>query len=77
MAMSHDQPDNANRLEKLGAGIALTPWTFTPNRVEKELGKLLRDPVYARAAGELVERTKVTRDTAELVRWVEERVGCE
>ncbi len=74
MAMSHDQPDNANRLEKLGAGIALTPWTFRPNRVEKELGKLLRDPAYARAAQELVERTEVTRDTEELVEWIERRV---
>ena len=74
MAMSHDQPDNANRLEKLGAGIALTPWTFTPDRVERELGKLLRDPAYARAAGELVERTEVTRDTGELVDWIEERL---
>jgi rhamnosyltransferase subunit B len=70
MAMSHDQPDNADRLERLGAGIGLIPWTFTPDRVERELGKLLRDPSFARAAAERGKMTEVKRDTEELVGWL-------
>jgi rhamnosyltransferase subunit B len=75
MAMSHDQPDNANRLEKLGAGIGLTPRTFTPDRVERELGKLLSDPSFARAATELKERTEGARDAEQLAGWIEARAG--
>ncbi|MDZ4290022.1 MAG: glycosyltransferase [Prosthecobacter sp.] len=73
MAMAHDQPDNAHRLEQLGAGLGLTPRTFTPDRVAAALTRLLTDPAIAQAtrrcAGHLEER----RDPGALLDWIETR----
>lgn len=71
MAMSHDQPDNADRLEKLGAGIGLMARDFTPARVTKDLGKLLGASSFADAAEVLKRKTEARRDVAELVGWIE------
>jgi rhamnosyltransferase subunit B len=70
MAMAHDQPDNAARLEKLGAGIGLTPKSFTPDRVAKELQRLLDDGSFADAAEILKRGTESRRDEEELVGWI-------
>lgn len=74
MAMSHDQPDNAERLRKLGAGIALMARDFTPERVTKELARLLGESHFVEAAGLLKSKTEATTDVAEMVRWVEGRM---
>ena len=74
MAMSHDQPDNADRLEKLGAGIGLMARDFTPERVTRELGKLLGDKSFADAAEVLKGKTEQRRDVGELVEWIEGRM---
>lgn len=74
MAMSHDQPDNAERLRKLGAGIGLMARDFTPERVTKELARLMGEKSFAEAAEVLKRRTKAAGDVAELVRWIERRV---
>jgi UDP:flavonoid glycosyltransferase YjiC (YdhE family) len=42
MPMSHDQPDNALRLRRLGVGDLLTPGRFTGARVAAALDRLLR-----------------------------------
>ena len=71
MAMSHDQPDNAERLKKSGAGIGLTPSTFTADRVEKELGRLLHEPSFRDAATRLMRKMEPRKETRELVIWIE------
>lgn len=75
MAMSHDQPDNADRLEKLGAGIFLMAGEFTPDRVTKELARLLEDNSFADAAEVLKRKASERREDAELVSWIEERMS--
>jgi len=70
MAMSHDQPDNADRLEKSGAGIGLTPRTFTADRVERELGRLLYESSYKDAATRLMGKVKERRETEKLLDWI-------
>lgn len=77
MAMSHDQPDNAERLRKLGAGIALMARDFTPERVTKELARLLGESTFAEAADVLKRKTEAAGDVAGMVRWVECRVESE
>lgn len=77
MAMSHDQPDNAERLEKLGAGIALMARDFTPERVTKELAKLLGESSFAGSAEVLKRKTEAASDVAGIVRWIECRVESE
>jgi rhamnosyltransferase subunit B len=51
MAMSHDQPDNGYRLQRLGVGAYLYPKTFTPERVADALQRLTSSPEVARACG--------------------------
>lgn len=74
MAMSHDQPDNAERLRKLGAGIALMARDFTPERVSKELARLLGESPFVEAAEVLKKKTEAPSDVTEMVRWVEGRM---
>ncbi|MGO9470633.1 MAG: glycosyltransferase [Isosphaeraceae bacterium] len=50
---AHDQPDNAQRLTRLGIARSIFPRRYTPARVAAELGGLLDDPSYARRASEV------------------------
>lgn len=74
MAMSHDQPDNAERLRKLGSGIALMAGDFTPERVTKELSRLLGESRFAESAEMLRKKTEEAADPVEMIRWVEDRM---
>jgi rhamnosyltransferase subunit B len=47
---SHDQPDNAFRVARLGVARTLYPTRYTASRTAKELGRLLDDPSYAARA---------------------------
>lgn len=76
MAMSHDQPDNAERLRKLGSGIALMARDFTPERVTKELSRLLGESRFAESAEMLRKKTEEAADPVEMIRWVEDRMRC-
>lgn len=73
MAMAHDQPDNAHRLEKLGAGIGLTTRTFTPKRVQAALHRLLTEPGYQQAAKHCQEKIQARPEVEPLMRWIETR----
>lgn len=72
MAMAHDQPDNAHRLETLGAGLGLTPRTFTPERVVAALKRLLNEPSFASAAQACSAKTKASKPVEDLLAWVED-----
>ncbi len=72
--MAHDQPDNAARLGKLGAGIGLMPRSFTPDRVTRELRKLLDEKSFADAAGVLKGRTEARKEEEDLVMWIDTRM---
>jgi rhamnosyltransferase subunit B len=47
MPMSHDQPDNALRLKRLGVGDYLAPQQFTGTAVARKLERLLSDTAVA------------------------------
>jgi UDP:flavonoid glycosyltransferase YjiC (YdhE family) len=47
MAMSHDQPDNGERIRRLHCGDWTTPRAFTARRVARQLRHLLGDPRVA------------------------------
>ena len=42
---SHDQPDNAHRVARLGCSRTLLPSRYRARRVARELGRLLDDPI--------------------------------
>jgi len=50
MPFSHDQPDNARRVERLGVGRVLPRGRYKADRLAKELNTLLTDRAYAAAA---------------------------
>jgi rhamnosyltransferase subunit B len=47
---AHDQPDNAERLRKLGVGRTIPRQRYRAKRVARELNRLLRDKNYAERA---------------------------
>lgn len=53
MPYSHDQPDNAARVERLGTSRTLTRKQYAAARVAKELRALLEEPRYADKALEI------------------------
>jgi rhamnosyltransferase subunit B len=47
MAMSHDQPDNVNRLRRLGVGQAISPAAYRGPAIARALAALLNSPAVA------------------------------
>ena len=70
MAMAHDQPDNADRLERLGAGIGLSVRQFTPERVAQELKRLLSESTYRESAVKCADRISKAMDEDVLMSWI-------
>jgi rhamnosyltransferase subunit B len=70
MSMSHDQFDNAERLQRMGVGAALPPKVFKPERLSATLDRLLNSPSVAAACREAKSRfpgTSPLEDTARLI----------
>ncbi len=55
---SHDQPDNAFRVTKLGVARTLFPSAYRAPRVARELDRLLRDINYATRAAQVATSVK-------------------
>lgn len=53
MPYSHDQPDNAARVERLGTSRTIPRKQYWAVRVAKQLGELLGNPNYAAVAAEI------------------------
>lgn len=53
MPYSHDQPDNAARVERLGTSRTISRKNYTASRAAKELSELLENPGYAEKAAEV------------------------
>jgi UDP:flavonoid glycosyltransferase YjiC (YdhE family) len=68
---SHDNPDNAERLARLGVARTVRRAACSPDRLAAELARLLDDPEYSRRAAAIGERvrkedgTKVACDALE------------
>lgn len=65
-----DQPDNAVRMRRLGVGRIIPRDRYQPDRVVRELGKVLENPAYAeqsRKAGERICREDGVRTSCDLI----------
>ena len=71
--LAHDQPDNAERLVRNGAGLSLYPDEFTPENVTHCLRRLLEDASFKSAALSLAEKVRVTPAPDAMLRWLESR----
>jgi UDP:flavonoid glycosyltransferase YjiC (YdhE family) len=72
MAMSHDQPDNGNRLRRMGVGDYLYPRAFRASTVTERLQYLTTSPEVRRACREYQQRMEDQMPPAEVFRLVEE-----
>jgi rhamnosyltransferase subunit B len=55
---SNDQPDNAERAQRLGVARVLPRRRYAARRAASELSKLLRDPAYRAAAARAAEKIR-------------------
>lgn len=73
VAMSLDQPDNAERVERLGAGLATWSTKFDADHAQPLLERCLRDERIHRAAVECASRMRARPSPQAFVSWVESR----
>jgi rhamnosyltransferase subunit B len=74
MPMSHDQPDNAARVERLGVGRSLPPQRFKAPAVARLLGELVNAPDVAARCREVAGRFHGVDPLGESCRLIEELV---
>lgn len=72
MPLSHDQPDNAHRVQRLGAGERLYPAHFTRVNVANRLRHLTTCDDVARICRELSDRMRSQMPRETVVRLIEE-----
>jgi UDP:flavonoid glycosyltransferase YjiC (YdhE family) len=58
---SHDQPDHAARLERLGVALRLPRRAYVARRVEERLARLLEELAFAERAAELGRKVRAER----------------
>ena len=71
MPMSHDQPDNAARLRRLGVGAALSPGQFTGRRAAAAVERLLGSAAVAERCRALAARCDGEAALADTSRLIE------
>jgi UDP:flavonoid glycosyltransferase YjiC (YdhE family) len=72
MPLAHDQPDNADRLRRLGVGRALPPARFRPPAVARALEELLTSSDVAGRCREYADRIRSSRPLDAVCRYLEE-----
>jgi len=63
--MTHDQPDNAARVQQLGVGVSIDPKKYIAQKVARELDRLLTDPGVAVRCLDYAKRITPDRSLAE------------
>ena len=58
MPYSHDQPDNARRMKRLGVAQVIQKASYTPKKVTRKLRKMLDDPEMAEKARAVAEQLR-------------------
>jgi len=58
MPYSHDQPDNARRMKRLGVAKVIQKAKYTPERVTRKLNKICEDSGIERTAREVAEELR-------------------
>jgi UDP:flavonoid glycosyltransferase YjiC (YdhE family) len=58
MPYSHDQPDNARRMRRLGVARVIQRGNYLPVRVARKLKAMLEEPEFAARAMGVAERLK-------------------
>ena len=75
MPMSHDQPDNAARVQRLGVGRSLRPKAFRAAAVAARLDPLLNSREVAARCQSVADKFKTGDPIGETCRAIEELIG--
>ena len=75
MPLSHDQPDNAARVKRMGAGDYLYPSAFKPRRIAAQLDSLLRSSAVRAACAALRERCRTQMSEDQMGELIETLSG--
>jgi rhamnosyltransferase subunit B len=73
--IAFDQPDNADRVVRLGCGRAIPSRKFTPRRATRALSELFADSTIPKKCGEVRDRMAAEDPLPETCRLIEEQVG--
>lgn len=76
MPLSHDQPDNAARIRRLGVGSSIHRSSFKGRRVARELTELLKSADIKHQCRIVSERMQHTQPLQQTVDLVEELADC-
>ena len=58
MPYSHDQPDNARRMKRLGVAKVIQKASYTPKKVTRKLRKMLDEPKLAQTAAAIAQQLR-------------------
>jgi len=72
---NHDQPDNAERVARLGAGRTIGRSQYKADRVAAELDKLLKDPTYTLRALSVSKEVMAETGAATAADLIEKKLG--
>lgn len=75
MPLSHDQPDNAQRLISLGVADEISPRRYSARSATKKLDRLLNSPAVARACRDAAMRMKKMQPLTQTCQIIEERAA--
>ncbi|UUO06974.1 glycosyltransferase [Blastopirellula sp. J2-11] len=76
MPLSHDQPDNAERIERLGLGSTLYPHQFRARKIAEKLQHLLQSDETAAACREISARLANHQGVARTADEIERMLTC-
>jgi UDP:flavonoid glycosyltransferase YjiC (YdhE family) len=71
MPLSHDQPDNARLIERLGVGSSLLPKKYTATAVTQTLNHLLTSPTVQAKCQELAQHVNFDKSLAQACNIIE------
>ena len=77
MPMSHDQPDNAQRLQRLGVGDSLSRRAFRGPAVARRLARLLDSPAVHAACRATAQKMRDRSSIADTCTAIEQLVGTD
>lgn len=72
--MYHDQFDNADRVERLGAGMSLCFHQVNAQRLRERLQRCLQDETIRQNASAMARRMSDAPPVAILLEWIESRM---
>jgi len=73
--MSHDQPDNGQRVCHLGVGSVIRSQDLTADNLAAKLGKILKSESFRERAEKIQGRMSLSPDGCEAAEWIEKIVG--